>query len=186
MTLYHFKENQEINIKNLDDFLREFARKKSPLTSLPLCRIGKEWQDFADNDNRSELPLPEGQRLPRGNPPPKPGIYAIFARKSRSHRPLCFHVGISSNDIRGRLRTRLYKNVEENYRNAFGGLCDCADIYVCSATVPAANDSDSKDVKIKLKAKLELLEMCMTVVLKPISLFRVAGVPWDVLWRTIL
>ena len=120
MTLYHFKENQEINIKNLDDFLREFARKKSPLTSLPLCRIGKEWQDFADNDNRSELPLPEGQRLPRGNPPPKPGIYAIFARKSRSHRPLCFHVGISSNDIRGRLRTRLYKNVEENYRNAFG------------------------------------------------------------------
>jgi hypothetical protein len=175
MTQYHFKKNQEIEMKNLDNFLREVARKKNPLTSLPLCKMEKEWLDFVNNDNRSELPHPGGQRLPRGNPPSKPGIYAIFARKSKSERPLCFHVGISSNDIRGRIRTRLYKDVTKDYRNIFGRLRDYADIYVCSVTIPALNNSGK--AKIKLKAKLELLEMYMTVVLGSKSLFIATGIP---------
>jgi hypothetical protein len=170
MTRRYFK-NQEIKTHDLDNFLKAFANGTSP-TSLPLCELAKEWMRLANNDNNI-VPLNPDKRLPRENLPAKPGIYAIFARKSKTQESVCFHVGISSSNIRSRLRTRLYNNVEGNHRGVFGWLEDCADIYICSATTTTVENS--KEAKKRLKAKLELLEMCLTVLLRPKSLLRAAG-----------
>jgi hypothetical protein len=171
MTRHYFKENQEIKTHDLNNFLKAFAN-RTALTSLPLCELAKEWMRFANNDNNKVL-LKQGERLPKGNPPAKPGIYAIFSRKSKAQESVCFHVGISSSNIRGRLRTRLYDNVEGDHRGVFGWLEDCAGIYICPATITTVENS--KEAKKRLKAKLELLEMCLTVLLRPKSLLRAAG-----------
>ena len=150
-------------MQDLDVFLQEFVQGNN-LDSLPLCELANEWRNFVNNNNNHNMQA----QFPNG-----PGIYAIFARKTKEHKPICFHVGISSGNICGRLRKRLYNNVEDNHRGVFGWLEDCADIYICSATITTVENS--KEAKKRLKAKLELLEMCLTVLLRPKSLLLAAG-----------
>ena len=172
MTRRFFRANQEITIQSIDNLLCEFSRSKN-LNSLLLGKIANEWLRFANNNNNNILPLPEAQRLPIGNPPAKPGIYAIFAQKNKTQAPVCFHVGISSNNVRNRLKIRLYDNVEDNYREVFGWLDTCVYIHICSATVTTTQTS--AEAKKQLKAKLALLEIYLTALLKPKSLLLAAG-----------
>lgn len=161
-------------MQDLECFLHVFSMGKD-IKSLSLFKMAKEWQNFTRNnsDNGNKWCLANSNSLTQGNPPIKPGIYAIFARKSKAEEIVCFHVGISSNNIRSRVSTRLNKDVSKKYRGVFEWLGKCADIYICSAAIIATKNS--KKAKKQLKTKLELLEMIMTVNLKPKSLLLAAG-----------
>ena len=158
------KENTKITSQEFRGFLEQFARGET-LESLSLCkRIKSEWWQFVDQRSFFEPKKIEklsGNSLPPLNPPSEPGIYGIFACLKTSDFPLCFYVGISTTDIRSRLRTHLGTDIKNNYRSSFRCLEESDEIFMCSSSVP---ESEKKN---RTRQELELLEHCLTVLLRP-------------------
>jgi hypothetical protein len=132
-----------------------------------LCnRIKSEWWKFVDQRNffePIELEEYDGTSLPPDNPPQHPGIYGIFAHLETSAFPLCFYVGISTTDVRARLRNHLGIDIRENYRSSFRCLGESDEIFICSSTVPDLGLEERN----RNRQKLALLEYCLTVLLRP-------------------
>jgi hypothetical protein len=158
------KKNEEISLKDFRSFIDQYAKGDS-LDSLSLCNeINSKWRLFVcgeDFPDQIELSIFDGKSLPKGHPPSQPGVYGIFARCTSTDYPFCFYVGISTTDIRSRLRTHLGKDIIRNYRSIFKCIERYDDIFICSSTLP---DLEKKNTN---RQKLELLEHCLTVLLRP-------------------
>ncbi len=97
------------------------------------------------------------------------GVYAMYV-KHPSQSPtvwICFYVGISGKDARGRIVQHHGRDVEANYRRWFGFLGECSDVLTCYATIEGPATP---------KGQLELLEHCLTANLRPWFLALAVGV----------
>lgn len=150
--------------RDLEGFVRQYHDGRLPFEELELCKsIAEKWREFVRERHvptRRSVTLPLGRGvLPEGNPPKKPGVYAIFCGRNGCRQRPFFHVGMSTDEVRKRLRTRLDKNVREDYR-VFGRLCECSRLWVCYSVV-----SDCQNGTVD-RHKLELLETCLRVYLQ--------------------
>ena len=82
------------------------------------------------------------------------GLYAIFTECG------CFYVGISTNDMRGRLITHFRKDVPKNYGKKFKELENRKEIYICCWLDERCNTK-------KAKLSLSLMEGLISFKLNP-------------------
>jgi len=166
--LFVRSSGQNISPNEFREFLKEFKNRKK--LKFSLCKkLKDEWRNFVeapdkfkDNPNvslpNSNISLPNPKCLPKGNPKSMGGIYGIFVKFQRFHKPKCFYVGVSKSDVRGRIRTHLGKDIRENYRHVFKVIKKCSEVFICCAYTHS---------RFKSKAKLELLELCLSEQLRP-------------------
>lgn len=160
--IYVFESNK-ITEEEFDIFLEQFARGE-PTGSLTLSqRLKNEWWKFVDSRKTNEIvmnvELPYSKCLEKD--PKEPGIYGIFGKHPNSIFPQCFYAGISVSDVRNRVSHHLTIDVKINYRNNYHWIKECSDIFLCYAPMLKSNNEKG------LKLKLELLEHCLTVELRP-------------------
>ena len=114
-----YVNGQEMNLEEVSEFLIEFDNEQEEKPKLPL-RLIRNWSNFVSTPsapnkacNLTDYSLPKG--MPKGK---LSGVYSIFVKNTNTS-PRCFYVGMSTTDVRGRLRTHLKKDIDEKYRGAF-------------------------------------------------------------------
>jgi len=156
-------EAVQFTLEDLDDFVKQFHERKS-LEKLTLCKsIVEKWRLFAKSTGKVtiEVALPLRERaFPRGTPPGRSGVYAIFYRQNEGYQRACFYVGMTTRNVRERLRIHLGKDVKEKYAGTFNKLSKCSQLWLCTATVSDWQNGTA------IKQKLRLLEACLTVHLR--------------------
>lgn|GEM_PF-3443184 len=159
----YVKENTSLTLQEFRVFLEQFARGEK-LDSLLCNRIKSDWWNFVDQRSFFKPIKTEqlsGKCISPEMIPSQPGVYGIFIHHVTSDFPLCFYVGISTIDVRSRIKTHLGTDIKKNYRSAFGSLVNADEIFICSSTVPDLGGNNSN------RQELELLEHCLTVILRP-------------------
>lgn len=163
--LFVQSSGQNISSKEFHEFLTEFKNIKK--LKFSICeKLKDEWLNFVEEapdkfQDNPNVSLPNPKCLPKGNPKSMGGIYGIFVKIPYSRKPECFYVGVSRRDVRGRIRTHLGEDIRENYMHVFKELEKCSEVFICCAYTP------STPSRIKRKAELELLELCLSVQLRP-------------------
>jgi hypothetical protein len=164
-SLIHISKNSPIKTKEFDNFLSEFSKGK-PLNSIKLCnRIKNDW--IVTNNREwakvylSELPSGTGLRK---NIPAKLGIYAIYGRHPSNKKDgiKCFYVGVSSNENGGisqRIIQHLHGDIVKNYGSCFTWLKECTEVYIFYSTLDYPTNN--------IMRKLEILESCLNICLRP-------------------
>lgn len=153
----------QFTVRDLNRFVAQFRNRRIPLEELSLFKsIVKKWVDFAEGTSEptAEVTFEPRQRLfPRGTPPHRPGVYAIFCCRGRGNQRPCFYVGMSASSLRRRLRRHLGGRVRINYAGTFGRLRRCTGVWVCTAVMSGQQNDATKQ-------KLKTLEACLTVDLR--------------------
>lgn len=156
-------ESQKITEEEFDIFLEQFARGEQTDSLTLSQRLKKEWWMFVDSRKSKESVM--NVKLPFANclkkDPKEPGIYAIFGKHPNSIFPQCFYTGISDSNVRSRISHHLTVDIRINYRNKFHWIKECTDVFLCYAPILKPNSEEG------LMLKLELLEHCLTVELRP-------------------
>jgi len=163
----YIAKDSKLTKTKLVRFVRQY--KNNNLRRIELITdLKTDWQRYARSGYRNGEPIQiqlPGSLEVNDKILSKPGVYAIFARKKPPSKKLvCFYVGISGkgNNILGRLRTHLGKDIRTNYRGKFEKLKDYQEIYICYATISKPN------IIRKIREKLELIEICLTAELRPL------------------
>jgi hypothetical protein len=98
-------------------------------------------------------------------------VYAFFTKQGEEEVG-CFYVGMSTSNVRGRITRHLGNDATDvvNYRDAFSEIKSYDEVFVCYSL-----KSGEKSNYRKLKAKLELLELVITALLRPEFLGKAAS-----------
>ena len=174
-----FVSKQGVTV-NLGMFLSEFTQGRRKLTNKGL-QLLSQWEDSIKQEGGFEEPtdvsLPQGGRGLLGSMPNAPGVYTIYGKGGRRSSGECFYVGMSTSNIRGRIQTHLRDDAKENnkrspkrWRNKFHMVSKYKRLFICYAEC-----TKGKPTGEAFAQSLELLEMFLTVSLKPKLLTEIAN-----------
>jgi hypothetical protein len=138
MSKLYINVETKVELDEYEEFLEQFTQEVDLYELALLKKLSDDWRGFVDERRSSiianemiKIDLPNGSCLPKNCPPSKPGVYSIFVNNKRFITPICFYVGISTKDIRSRVRTHLYNDIKNDYRKSFKWLKECSEIFLC-------------------------------------------------------